>query len=447
MREGARGAWPLTGACLALAALSLVLPWAIAFDPWAWLSWGRDVTRLDLDTAGGPSWKPLPVVATTLFALAGSAAPLLWLVVARAGGLLALAGAAVLARRLAGPVAAVVAAAAMAITDWWLFNSALGNSEPLFAAATLWAILAHLAGRHRAALWLAVAAGLLRPEAWPFIGLYGLWLWRTRRTGLPELLLGAAVIAGLWFGPDLLGTGGALGASDAAMGPGSAQSASNAAVPGLQVLADFAELVTPPVLAAALAGALLGGPVARGLGLGALAWVLLVAVMTQAGFSGNPRYTVPAAALACVLAGVGVAALARRAPAPAAGPALGAVVLLAALAFTAGDLADQLDELGRRADRRTQLTALVDRAGGPDRITACAPVRTIQEMKSQLGWRLDVPLAHLTDAPRPPAVVFQVSPGYFGEPPGPPVPAGLEEVGRDGAWRLFAACRDGARLG
>src|SRR5919108_97697 len=83
----------LAAACLALAALSLLLPWALAFDPWAWLVWGREVTRLELDTAGGPSWKPLPVVATTILAPAGDAAPALWLVLARAGGLLAVTGA------------------------------------------------------------------------------------------------------------------------------------------------------------------------------------------------------------------------------------------------------------------------------------------------------------------------------------------------------------------
>src|SRR5919108_2984867 len=108
----------LAAACLALAALTLLLPWALAFDPWAWLVWGREVTRLELDTAGGPSWKPLPVVATTILSLAGGAAPALWLVVARAGGLLAIAGAAALAGRLAGTVAAAAAAAAMALSDW-----------------------------------------------------------------------------------------------------------------------------------------------------------------------------------------------------------------------------------------------------------------------------------------------------------------------------------------
>ncbi|MGI8750319.1 MAG: hypothetical protein ACR2J6_07200 [Thermoleophilaceae bacterium] len=53
------------------------------------------MAHLRLDTTGGPSWKPLPVVFTTLFAPFGkiddAIPPALWLVVARAGAMLALA--------------------------------------------------------------------------------------------------------------------------------------------------------------------------------------------------------------------------------------------------------------------------------------------------------------------------------------------------------------------
>src|SRR3954453_9704074 len=101
----------------ALAALTLLAPWALAFGPLAWLVWGRETGRLALDTTSGPSWKPFPVLLTTLLAPAGTdAAPALWLVVARAGGLLALAGAFSLAARLAGRWAGVAAVAAMALS-------------------------------------------------------------------------------------------------------------------------------------------------------------------------------------------------------------------------------------------------------------------------------------------------------------------------------------------
>ncbi len=439
----------LVAACLALAALSLLLPWALAFDPWSWVVWGREVTRLELDTAGGPSWKPLPVVATTPLTLAGDAAPALWLVLARAGGLLAVAGAAVLshhvaaaaggkAREAGGTSRAAAAAAALtvALSSWWFFNTALGNSEGLLAAAVLWAVVAHLKGRTRAALALALAAALLRPEAWPFLGVYALWLWRTERESLGVLALALIPVPLLWFGPDAIGAGGALGASDAARGTASPQSAVNADFPALEVLVDFAELVTLPVLAMAIAGAALGGRTARMLAAGALAWVALVAVMTQAGYAGNPRYNVAPAAVACVLAGVGVAALARR-PGPAA--ALAAALVAATLAFTSGDLGDQLDELDARADRREQLYALVDRADAAGAAEPCAPVYTNQPMKAMVAWRLDVSMEHLADAPRPPGTVYRAPPGYDGGPALPVAP-GFEELAREGDWTLAAAC-------
>jgi hypothetical protein len=236
----------------------------------------------------------------------------------------------------------------------------------------------------------------------------------------------------LWFGPDAMGAGGALGASDAARGTASPQSAVNADFPAFQVLVDFGELVTVPVLALAVAGAVLGGRIARALGGGAFAWVALVALMTQAGYAGNPRYNVAPAAVACVLAGVGVAALVRR---PTGRAALAAALVAATLAFTAGDLADQVDELGARADRHEQLDGLADRAGTP-----CEPVYTNQPMKAMLAWRLDVPMEHLADPPRPPGSVYRAPPGYDDGPALPPAP-GFAEVAREGAWELAAACQ------
>src|SRR4051812_21987092 len=71
-------------AVLALTGLTFLAPAAPTYDPWAWIIWGREVLHLDLSTLYGPSWKPLPVMLTTPFALFGPAAPDLWLFVARA---------------------------------------------------------------------------------------------------------------------------------------------------------------------------------------------------------------------------------------------------------------------------------------------------------------------------------------------------------------------------
>src|SRR5262245_8036303 len=126
-RDAALGAALVTAALL-LAALSLLRPYALAFDPLAWTIWGREVGRLTLDTTTGPSWKPFPVLFTTPLSLFGGAAPALWLVVARAGGLLAIAGTFALAARLGGRWAGLAAAVVMALSPWWGFNTALGNS-------------------------------------------------------------------------------------------------------------------------------------------------------------------------------------------------------------------------------------------------------------------------------------------------------------------------------
>ena len=102
--------------CLGLAALTFLLPSTPTYDPWAWIMWGREIGQFDLVTTGGPSWKPLPVVFTTLFSFFGSdLAPYLWLWVARAGGIFALVMAFRLTRRLAGGGAAGVTAGAVAV--------------------------------------------------------------------------------------------------------------------------------------------------------------------------------------------------------------------------------------------------------------------------------------------------------------------------------------------
>src|SRR5215213_507049 len=127
----ARPAWlvgmvPLIAGCVALAALSLLLPSTPTYDPWAWIIWGREIVHLDLSTVGGPSWKPLPVLFTIPFSLFGDdAAPVLWVWIARAGGLLAVALAFRLAWRLAGSagwglLAGAVAALALLTSTGYL---------------------------------------------------------------------------------------------------------------------------------------------------------------------------------------------------------------------------------------------------------------------------------------------------------------------------------------
>ena len=176
---------PIVLGCAALSALSLLLARGAAYDPWSWITWGREVLHLSLDTRGGPAWKPLPVGFTTIFALTGPAAPDLWIVTARTFSLLAVAAAVVLVRRIAPAgwpawVGAVVAAAGVAFMSGAYRAAAMATSEGALMFGGILAVERHLAGKHKQALACGVVAGLVRPEPWPLLLLYGLWLLRRR---------------------------------------------------------------------------------------------------------------------------------------------------------------------------------------------------------------------------------------------------------------------------
>ena len=60
------------GAALAIAALTaLVIAPAPAYDPWAWLLWGREIAHGTLSTEEMPAFKPLTVAVCTLLAPLG----------------------------------------------------------------------------------------------------------------------------------------------------------------------------------------------------------------------------------------------------------------------------------------------------------------------------------------------------------------------------------------
>ncbi|MDQ3648575.1 MAG: hypothetical protein M3433_08355, partial [Actinomycetota bacterium] len=214
--------------CLALGGLSLLLPSEPSFDPWAWMVWGRELAHFDLDTNGGPSFKPLPVFVMTIFSpfskLDDGIPPDLWLVIARVGGLLALYMAFRLAGRLAGgprPVrygAGVLAAVALLLTPLWVRYMAHGNEAPMAIFFLLWAIERHLEARRNQALILGFLACLLRPEVAPFVGAYGAYLfWKVPE--LRKLAVGLAIALPIvWLVPEWIGSGNPLGAGQKATG-------------------------------------------------------------------------------------------------------------------------------------------------------------------------------------------------------------------------------------
>jgi hypothetical protein len=389
--------WIEALACVALAALSLLWTHEPTYDPTAWLVWGRELIHGDLVTLGGPSWKPLPVFFTTPFALLGSTlAPLLWLIVARAAGLLAFVLVYRLATRLAGAVAGTVAAVALGLESVFIYHFARGNSEGLQVALALWVVERHLDGHRRQAFWLCVAGGLLRPEAWPLLAGYGLWLiWVEckERGGLPwatVLTVGGSGIGLLliWFVPEYLGSHDLLRAASRAADP-EAGSPGEAGFPFGATFINAAGALVPPVYVGgfvAVASALASGARRPGdratLGIAAVSTLFMcsVALGAEVAFTGNERYLIVAAALACVVCGVGWAellALARRRFAGRAFAAVCAGVGLVVAPFVVADavrLADRLGVVRTESVHYTELETAIRAAGGPAALKRCGTV-------------------------------------------------------------------------
>ena len=415
---GARPYLTLVAACLIGGALSLLaLPAGLGSDAWAWLVWGRELLGLDLDPTNGPSWKPLPVLFTTPLAVLGDAAPVLWSVLARAGCLLALAFAFRLGARIAGRPAGALAVLALLATDL-VDYMASADSEPLAAAFVLWALERHLDGRRGQALGLLALAGLGRPEAWVLLVVYAVFV-AARERRLRLVAASAAVVPpALWLGPPWLATGDPLSAGERANRV-TETSLATADVPALAVIGATVELVAAPVLAGsviATAAAVLSAarrwrvpgierrasPAATlVLAGGTIAWVAIVAALTQAGFTGNERYLFPAVATICVLGGVGAGILLAAGVARGRAGAIAAALLLVAVSAPfalerARALAGYRAEAGERARTIAGLEAAVARAGGRERVLACgSPAVTRPGTQGTLAWELRVPLSRV----------------------------------------------------
>jgi len=397
-------------ACLALSALTLLGPSVPTYDPWAWIIWGREIAHGDLVTMTGPSWKPLPVLFTTPFSLAGDdGAPLLWLWIARAGGILAFALAFRLGKRLAGPVAGIIAAGALFLADEFIRNFYRGNSEGILVAVCLWAIERHLDGRRRDAFLLGIAAALLRPEVWPFIALYGLWLiaadWHRNRVGTTALVLGGGAALGiLWFVPEYIGSGDFLRAANRARDP-NPDSAAFADFPFLEVFKRSASVLSPPVYVGGVLAVIVAVRAfikerkeGLYLAMATIATVLMVAVaaMTQFGFAGNLRYVALPAAFVCVLAGAGwvwvVGHTGQRFGARW-GTALGVLVAVASAPFIVADIRE-LDEAWWRIKAEAKLYGTVPDAieagGGREAIKACGSIYTGNFQTQAVAWYMHI---------------------------------------------------------
>jgi hypothetical protein len=194
----------------------------------------------------------------------------------------------------------------------------LGASEPMLVALVLGALDRHLAGRPGQALGLAGAAALLRPETWPFAGLYAAWVaWRSGWPARAAIAVAVPLVPLLWFGGDYLGSG------DPWHGSKLAKLSDDATALGHQTFRPHAAPIaagrglgelTALLLAGAVYACIAASPrrgMFRVLTAGALAQVAIVAYQAMTGYAGIGRFSLPAAAVLCVVGTAGLAAAAR----------------------------------------------------------------------------------------------------------------------------------------
>jgi hypothetical protein len=437
----------------AVAALStLLVAAAPSYDPWAWLLWGREITRLELSTVEGPAFKPLPVAVTALLTPLGGAAPVAWVIVARAGAVLAVWMAFRLGRDLAGTAAGVVAAIGVALCGGFLGYAAGGAETGWTIALALAAIEAWRAGRFRAAILAGVGCALLRVEAWPFLLAAGVVLWRRQPEQRALLVACAVAVPVAWFVPEWLGSGDLLRSGTRARMPNPGQPAT-AAVPALAALHEAAALPLWPLWLGAAACALPAARPVRPILFAGLAWIALVAVMAQAGFSGEPRYSLPGGALVAIAGAAGLVVAARaaarsgsageRGGARGRGAARwGAAVIAVALLVAAAPKLARLDDLHRDQARAAQLVTDLKRViatgGGRDAILACGRPYVGNLRGPLLAYHLDVEKRRVQFEPVAPGAVFR-SRLYEDSAPEPDAEGFAPRV-RAGHWELLVRC-------
>jgi hypothetical protein len=412
---------------LAVAAVSvlLVAP-APSYDPWAWLLWGREVASGTLSTTDGPAFKPLPVAVCALLSVLGGAAPVAWVVVARTGTVLAVVLGFRLGRRLGGSVAAGLAAAVgVALCGGLLRYTAAGAEPGWVIALALVGVEAWRAGRFRVALACGVGCALLRVEAWPFLLAAGAVLWRRRPEDRWLLAACAAAIPALWLVPELIGSGDLLRSGARARVPNPGQPAL-ADVPALAALREAAALPLWPLWIGAVAA--LRIPAARPLLAAGLAWIALVAVMAQAGFSGEPRYALPGAALVAIAGAAGL----TRAP-----QLIVVTVLVVAAAPKLADLPDVRRDQAWQRGLATDLRAVIASAGGREAVLACGRPYVGELRGPLLAYHLEVEKRRVGFVPRPPGTEFRsrLAPDAPVEPP-----ATFAPRARAGRWEVRATC-------
>ena len=406
--------WPIGAATVLLVSL-LIVVWARTrpgYDPYGWLIWGHQTLHFNLNTDGAPSWKPLPFLFTVPYSLAGHYAVWLWMVtcvaISVSGAIFAgriaykLTGAAG-RDRYAGYVAGVLAGLfVLGITGYTHFYLS-SQSDPMIVSLCLAAIDCHLHRRYRWAFALAILAGLGRPEAWLFIGIYSIWAWRSIPEMRRMIVLGVLVLPLLWFGIPALTSKSWFSAGTSRSNP--PRPLHQNKITG--TFDRFIHLHSAPVWLAAVLAVVLAvfrrDRTVLILALGAVVWVLVEIAFVLHGWPGVPRYLFEPVAVVAVLAGVAAGwvllglprLVAKHAPRlPALVGTLVAAALVVVLIGTMIPAASQRissersDLVHERARTKwiNHLPGLIARLGGPAALWACGKPSGPVAYQSILGW-------------------------------------------------------------
>jgi len=298
------------------------------------------------------------------------------------------------------------------------------------------------------------------------VALAGVAAWRRDPALRAPLAVLAVLVPAAWFVPEWLGSGDVLRSGSRARIANPGQPAL-ADVPALASLWAAAKLLLVPlwigvVLAlreprgtapSAGGGAPAPGGGSRLLAAAGGAWVLLVAAMAQAGFSGEPRYALPGVALLAVAGAAGLArALAREETIDRAQPdrssprwrlALGAIAAAAVLsaAPALAELRDVRDAQAHQWALARDLDAAVRAAGGREAVLACGRPYVGRYRGPLMAYALDVTKRTVEPdaAPHAPGVVFRAR-LTAASAPAPDAGAPFRAAARAGEWVVLRSC-------
>ena len=325
-------------------------------------------------------------------------------------------------------------------------------------------------------LVLLALAGLLRPEAWAFSGLYWLYLmglvpswvrgpsWRTRpRAEILRLTLLAAAAPLVWVLSDLAVTGDPLWSLTNTRHTAETlgRETGIAKVPEY-IPRRIGEILQPPALAAAAVGGVLSLLWLRQRALlGALAGVIAVVVFAAfatVGLPINSRYAFLASAILSIFAGAGVfgwTRLATQDPRRRRWMAAGALLLVALIAYIPSQYHHAHRELGKLArthEIEGELLALVDDHAinlrcGPIGVSNHAPVPLLALYLKTSPRNIVSPEAgHIDTGIYLDPADKEVEEDYVLDKRDPvekhaSVPPGFSEIAANRSWFVFQGCQ------